>query len=39
MEVELGGFFKLAEPIVVRISKRQVEADYNNLKDLLEAQA
>ncbi len=31
------GFFKLAEPIVIRMAKRQIETDYANLKDLLEA--
>ena len=34
---EPGGFFKLAEPIVVRMAKRQIETDFANLKDLLEA--
>jgi uncharacterized protein YndB with AHSA1/START domain len=38
-EVEAGGFFKLAEPIVARMLKRQMESDVNNLKDMLEAQA
>ncbi len=37
MQGEPGGFFKLAEPIVVRMAKRQIETDYANLKDLLEA--
>lgn len=37
-EVELGGLFKLAEPVVARMAKRQVEADIGNAKDLLEAQ-
>ncbi|MFQ5795356.1 MAG: SRPBCC family protein [Candidatus Bipolaricaulia bacterium] len=35
---ETGGFFKLADPIVARMLKRQTEADLGNLKDLLEAQ-
>ena len=35
---EIGGFFKLAEPIVTRMLKRQIETDSANLKDLLEAQ-
>jgi len=38
-EAEVGGFFKLAEPLVIRMMKRQFEADVGNLKDLLEAQA
>jgi uncharacterized membrane protein len=37
--VEAGGFFKLAEPIVGRMLKRQTTSDAANLKDLLEAQA
>ncbi len=38
-EAELGGFFKLAEPLVARMLKRQFETNFANLKDLLEAQA
>ena len=37
-EGEPGGFFRLAEPIVGRIAKRQIQNDHDNLKDLLEAQ-
>ncbi len=33
-----GGFFKLADPLVSRMAKRQLEADVANLKDLLESQ-
>ena len=33
-----GGFFKLAEPLVGRMLKRQFETNTANLKDLLEAQ-
>ena len=36
---EPGGFFKLAEPLLVRLFKRQLEADFANLKDLLESHA
>ncbi len=36
---EPGGFFKLAEPLLVRTIKRQFEADLANLKDLMEAHA
>jgi len=32
------GFFKLAEPILARMSKRQLATDVQTLKDLLEAQ-
>ncbi len=38
IEGDAGGFFKLAEPIVARMLQRQIETDYANLKDLLEAQ-
>ena len=38
-EGEPGGFFKVAERIVVRMLQRQVEGDLANLKDILEAQA
>jgi hypothetical protein len=38
-EAEVGGFFKLAEPVVGRMAKRQTEANLANLKDILESQA
>jgi carbon monoxide dehydrogenase subunit G len=38
-EGEPGGFFKLAEPLVIRQVKRQVETNFATLKDLLEARA
>ena len=38
-EFDVGGFFKLAEPIVGRTTRRQVEANLATLKDLLEADA
>ena len=38
LEIEARGFLKLAEPIVARLTERQIEADLANLKDLLEAQ-
>ena len=38
-EGEMGGFFKLAEPLVDRMLRRQFETNLANLKDLLEAQA
>ncbi len=37
-EAEVGGFFKLGEPIVGRMAQRQWETSYHNLKDVLEAQ-
>ena len=36
-EAEMGGFFKLAEPLVIRAGNRQTEADLATLKDILEA--
>ena len=39
VEGEPGGFFKLAEPLVASLAKRSYEADLNNLKEMLEAQA
>jgi carbon monoxide dehydrogenase subunit G len=39
IEGEPGGFFKLAEPLVVSMAKRAYEADLHNLKEMLEAQA
>ncbi len=35
---EVGGFFKLAEPLVNRMAQRTWTANYANLKDLLESQ-
>jgi uncharacterized membrane protein len=35
--IEVGGFFKLAEPLVARSARRQTEANLANLKDILEA--
>jgi uncharacterized protein YndB with AHSA1/START domain len=36
-KLEAGGFFKLAEPIMARMARRQVTSDAQTLKDLLEA--
>ena len=36
-EAEVGGFFRLAEPLVGRAIRRQIDADMATLKDLLEA--
>ena len=38
-DLQPGGFFKLAEPLVVTMAKRQLQGDLNNLKDLMEAGA
>ena len=37
VEGEPGGFFKIADPLIERALKRQVRADLETLKDLLEA--
>ncbi len=39
VEGEPGGFFKLAEPLVVSLAKRGYDADLHNLKEMLEARA
>jgi carbon monoxide dehydrogenase subunit G len=39
IEADPGGFFKLAEPLVASMGKRQIEADLSTLKDLMEAHA
>ena len=39
IESEPGGFFKLAEPLVVTMAKRHVQGDLDNLRDLMEAHA
>jgi uncharacterized protein YndB with AHSA1/START domain len=36
---EIAGVFKLAEPLVARIMGRQQDANFANLRDLLEAQS
>lgn len=33
-----GGFFKLAEPLVVSLAKRSFEIDLHNLKEMLESE-
>ncbi|MFQ6089520.1 MAG: SRPBCC family protein [Candidatus Methanofastidiosia archaeon] len=38
MDFEIGGLFKLAKPVVIRMTKKQVDDEVSNLKDLLEAQ-
>jgi carbon monoxide dehydrogenase subunit G len=39
MEGEPGGFFKLAEPLVERAIRREMEANFATLKDILEARS
>lgn len=38
VEAEIGGFFRIAEPLVTRMMRRQWETNFAALKDLLEAQ-
>lgn len=38
-EGDPSGFFKLAEPLIVTIAKRQFQGDLDNLKDLMDANA
>ncbi|HEY6411097.1 MAG TPA: SRPBCC family protein [Ktedonobacteraceae bacterium] len=37
LEMQPGGVFALAEPLIARSLRRDVEADFGNLKDLLES--
>ena len=37
LEGEPGGFFKIGEPILVRIAKKQFQAQLDTMKELLEA--
>lgn len=37
-EGELGGFFKLSEPILARIVKKQLQVQFETAKELLEAE-
>ena len=36
-QAELGGFFKLAEGLAGKQMEKQIDGDFNNLKDVLEA--
>jgi len=38
-KIEPGGFFKLAEPLLMRLVKRGIENDLATMKDLMEAHA
>jgi len=39
LEGEPGGFFKLAEPVLSMTANRQLRNSFENLKDLIEAEA
>jgi carbon monoxide dehydrogenase subunit G len=38
-EADPGGFFKLAEPLLASMAKRNIESELANLKDLMDAHA
>jgi uncharacterized protein YndB with AHSA1/START domain len=38
-EADPGGFFKLAEPLLAAMGRRNIEGELANLKDLMEAHA
>lgn len=38
-ETDASGFFKLAEPVMARMIRREIESNSGHLKDLLEADA
>lgn len=38
LSVEVGRFFKVTSPVVEHIAKRELEMDFANLKELLEAE-
>ena len=35
-ESEIGGFFKMAESLVMKMGMKQIEKDINTLKEMLE---
>ena len=37
LSIDVGRFFKVASPVVAHIAKRELEMDFANLKELLEA--
>ena len=37
-DADVGGFFKLGEPILVRVARRQTESELQKLKDILESE-
>jgi len=39
LSIDVGRFFKLASPVVGHIAKREMDMDFANLKELLEAGA
>jgi len=39
LSIDVGRFFKVASPVVAHIAKRELDMDFANLKELLEAGA
>ncbi|GAV19647.1 polyketide cyclase / dehydrase and lipid transport [Mariprofundus micogutta] len=39
LSIDVGRFFKVASPVVGHIAQRELEMDFANLKELLEAEA
>ncbi|MDX8406125.1 MAG: SRPBCC family protein [Mariprofundus sp.] len=39
ISIDVGRFFKVATPVVAHIARRELEMDFSNLKELLEADA
>ena len=37
-EGEIGGFFKVAESMVIKMGMKQIEKDFNTLKELMEGE-
>ncbi len=37
LSIDVGRFFKVASPVVAHIAEREMKADFENLKELLEA--
>jgi uncharacterized membrane protein len=38
-KADIGGFFRIAEPLVTRMLNRQFQTNFANLKDMLEAKS
>jgi hypothetical protein len=39
IDAEPGGFFKLAQPLLVTMMKRQMQGDLDTFRDLMDANA
>jgi len=38
VSIDVGRFFKVASPVVAHVTQREMEMDFSNLKELLEAE-